>query len=316
MIDQRDIPALGEALRFVQMSGVFYCLSDLSEPWGLELPPMADCVWFHAVTSGACHIQVDGEVRRLSAGDFVLVPHGAGHGAWGRQTAPMRPVFDLPNNYVNEQYAVLRHGGGGAQTTVVCGCIRFEQHPAVGHLFEALPPLICVEASPSTRADWMQATLALMAEETRTVRPGSDAVISRLCDVVVMQAIRAWIEQSPAAQTGWLGALKDNQIGTAIARIHADPARDWTVATLAAEAGMSRSAFAARFTSLVGEPAMRYVTRCRMHFAADLLQNSGTTVAGVAIKVGYASEAAFARAFKRVVGTTPGRVSDRRQSKI
>lgn len=305
MADQRTVPAIGEALRFLQMSGIFYSLSELTEPWGLELPPMTNCVWFHAVTSGACTIQVEGETRSLQAGDFVLVPHGTGHLAWGKQPAPTLPVFDLPNEYVNDQYAVLRYGGGGDRTIVVCGAIRFDEHPAIRHLIESLPSLIHIAASPSTRADWMQATLALMAEETKNVRPGSDAVISRLCDIVVMQAIRTWIEKDPAAQTGWLGALKDEQIGTVIARVHTDPSRDWTVAALAAEVAMSRSAFAARFTQLVGESAMRYVTRCRMHHAAGLFLNSNATVATVAAQVGYDSEAAFSRAFKRVTGTTP-----------
>ncbi len=143
-----------------------------------------------------------------------------------------------------------------------------------------------------------------MAEETREARPGGEAVISRLCDIVVIQAIRSWIERDPAAQTGWLGALRDPQIGTAMARIHAEPSRDWSVAALADEVAMSRSAFAARFTQLVGESAMRYVTRWRMHVALDLLQR-GRTVATTAHEVGYDSEAAFSRAFKRVMGTSP-----------
>ena len=151
----------------------------------------------------------------------------------------------------------------------------------------------------------MRATLDLMAEETQRVLPGSEAVVSRLCDIVVIQAIRTWIERDPAAQTGWLGALRDQQIGTAIARIHSDPGHDWTVAALATEVAMSRSAFAARFTDLVGEPVMRYVTRWRMHTALDLLRGDDVTVAAVASQVGYESEAAFSRSFKRIMGTTP-----------
>jgi len=129
-------------------------------------------------------------------------------------------------------------------------------------------------------------------------------VISRLCDIVVIQAIRSWIEHDPAAQTGWLGALRDEQIGGAMASIHADPAANWSVATLAEAAAMSRSAFAARFTELVGEPAMKYVTRWRMYVALDLLRG-GHTVAATAGRVGYDSEAAFSRAYKRVMGEPP-----------
>jgi AraC-like DNA-binding protein/mannose-6-phosphate isomerase-like protein (cupin superfamily) len=304
MEQQAPVDPIGEALRYVQMSGIFYCPSELTEPWGLELPSMENCVWFHAVIAGTANLEVEGDTRNVQAGDLVLVPHGHGHRAWGAEPAPTPDVFNLPHDYYSDQYAVLRHGGGGDKTLIVCGGIRFD-HPAATHLVECLPAIIHIEASRSTRADWMQATLELMAEETRHVRPGSEAVISRLCDIVVMQAIRAWIERDPAAQTGWLGALRDEHIGSAIASIHASPARDWTVASLADEAAMSRSAFAARFTELVGEPAMQYVTRWRMQVAFELLRNGETTVAATATQVGYDSEAAFSRAFKRVTGITP-----------
>jgi len=304
MDNQPTVPALGEALRYLQMSGIFYCPSELTEPWGLELPPMPNCVWFHALTSGVATLEVNGNVRHLQTGDLVVIPHGTGHRAWGAESAPTIDVFSLPHDYYSDQYALLRHGGGGERTHLVCGGIRFD-HPTARHLVDSLPSVIHIEASRSTRADWMQATLQLMAEETRHVRPGSEAVVSRLCDIVVIQAIRTWIERDPAAQTGWLGALRDEHVGAAIARIHADPARDWTVAALAGEAAMSRSAFAARFTELVGEPAMRYVTRWRMHVALDLLCEGKDTVAVAGAKVGYNSEAAFSRAFKRIMGVTP-----------
>jgi AraC-like DNA-binding protein len=132
-------------------------------------------------------------------------------------------------------------------------------------------------------------------------------VITRLADIVVIQALRAWIEADPGARSGWLGALRDPLIGRAIALVHADPARPWTVEGLARELAMSRSAFAARFTELVGEPAMQYVTTWRMHVALTELQG-GATVGGLADRLGYRSEAAFARAFKRVIGTPPGAV--------
>ncbi|MFT7648762.1 MAG: AraC-like DNA-binding protein [Candidatus Poriferisodalaceae bacterium] len=303
-----DVPsrsrAVGEALRFVQMSGIFYCPSELTEPWGLRLPPMADCVWFHAVTEGTCNIEVEGETKVVEAGDLVLIPHGTGHRAWGTEEAATPEVFGLPHEYFSETYALLTHGGGGSRSHLVCGGIRFE-HPAAGYLVASLPAVIHIEASQSTRSDWMQATLELMAEETRNVRPGSEAVISRLCDIVVIQAIRNWIENAPEAQIGWLGALRDEQIGAVIAEIHANPQTQWTVAALADVASMSRSAFAARFSELVGEPAMRYVTRWRMHVALELLRTGDLTVAVAAGRVGYDSEAAFSRTFKRIIGTTP-----------
>ncbi len=305
MTDHRFVPPINEALRFVQMSGIFYCPSNLTEPWGLTLPAMDNCMWFHVVTEGECTVEVDGsEPRTVGTGDLILVPHGLGHRAWGKEEAPTPLVFDLPHEYFGEHYAVMTHGGGGDPAHIVCGGIRFE-HPAARHLIDSLPSLIHIEANRSVRSDWIRSTLELLAEETRNPRPGSEAVISRLCDIVIIQAIRSWIDTNRAAQTGWLGALQDEQVGAAIGRIHADPSHPWTVALLADEAAMSRSAFAARFTDLVGESAMKYVTRWRMHLALDILRETDRTIASVAKEVGYDSEAAFSRAFKRVIGSTP-----------
>ncbi len=304
-VETPDVPhPLGEALRFVQMTGVFYCPSELSEPWGIAMPPMDDCVWFHAVTEGTCTLEVDGNVEILGPGDIVLIPQGTGHRVWGRMETDTPIVLDLPHEYVNENYAILRHGGGGERAHVVCGGIRFE-HRAAHLLVAALPSVIRVAAGRPARHDSIRTTIDLIADEVGEPRPGSEAVISRLCDIIVVQTIRSWIETDPAAQTGWFGALRDPQVGTAMARVHAEPGRDWSVATLAGEVAMSRSAFAARFTELVGESAMKYVTRWRMHVALDLLRTEGLTVAAVAAQVGYDSEASFSRAFKRVMGRPP-----------
>ena len=196
---------------------------------------------------------------------------------------------------------------GGSATTLICGAVRFD-HPAARNLVEILPEIIHVDAAARPHGDWMPALLGLMAAEARELRPGGEAVITRLGDVLVIQALRAWLETDPAARTGWLGALQDRQIGPAIALIHRDPARAWTVASLADELAMSRSAFAARFTELVGEPVMAYVTRWRMQVAVGALRDEGATVGELANRLGYRSEAAFSRAFKRVVGVAPGAV--------
>ncbi|NNE96199.1 MAG: AraC family transcriptional regulator [Acidimicrobiales bacterium] len=289
------------------MEGVFYCPSFLTEPWGLELPAMPGCVWFHAVTEGECTLEVDGEERRVVAGELVLVPHGNGHRGWGQETASTPLVTELPHTYITDNYALLRHGGGGRQTHLVCGGIRLD-HPAARQLLQCLPGIIHITPPKSVRSDVLQSTLRALEEEMDHARPGAEAVISRLCDIVVIHAIRTWIETDPAAQTGWLGALQDPQIGTAIAAIHRAPADDWSVASLAAHVGMSRSAFSARFTDLVGESVMRYITTWRMNVALDLLQRTDLTVAAVAARVGYESEAAFSRAFKRVIGKTASSV--------
>lgn len=295
---------LAEALHHLRMSGVFCCHSELTAPWGLTMPAMPGCLWFHIVTAGECHLETDGaDPVLLRPGDFALVPHGTGHRLHSEPGTIAPNVMDLPQRFDGDRYATLRHGSGGAATTLVCGAVQFDA-PAARAVVAQLPAVLRIGASP--RTEWMQTTIRLVATEAQDLRPGGEAVITRLSDVLVIQAIRSWLESDPAARTGWLGALRDPQIGRAVAAVHRDPARAWTVASLAAEVPMSRSAFAARFTALVGEPALAYVTRWRMHVALDRLRADGSAVADVAGRLGYRSEAAFSRAFKRVTGVSPG----------
>jgi AraC-like DNA-binding protein len=301
---------LGEALHVLRMSGTFYCRSELTAPWGLDVPPEPRALWFHVVNAGGAWLHVDGaEPRHLQPGDFALVPHGEGHRIYSDPEAPAPRVDRLPHDYASDRYAVLRYGGGGALTNIVCGSVRFG-HPAARNLMALLPRIVVVEAPATSvvppETEWMQSTLRLIAAEASALRPGGEAVVTRLSDILVIQAIRAWITRDPAGQTGWLGALQDPRIGRAMSLVHRDPARPWSVATLARETAMSRSAFAARFTELVGEPVMRYVTRWRMHVALDMLQQGDVSVAELAAQLGYDSEAAFSRAFKRTVGMSPG----------
>ena len=298
---------LGRALHLLRMNGAFYCRAELSAPWGLTMPPMPGYLWFHVVVTGSLRLEApDAAPHTIAAGELALVPRGTGHVLRSDAAAPAPDVLTLDREQLSDRYEVLRHGGEGARTSLVCGAVRLE-HPAAGHLVGALPPCLVVgDGAPG--AEWIHSTVRLMAAEARTLRPGGEAVITRLADIIVVQAIRAWIDGDPEARTGWLGALRDPYIGRAIALVHADPARNWTVASLADELAMSRSAFAARFTRLVGEPAMSYVTTWRMHVARAALQDGDTTVAQLADELGYRSEAAFARAFKRVIGTPPGAV--------
>lgn len=301
---------LGEALHFLRMSGSFYCRSEVTGRWGMTLPPMPGSMWFHVVLRGTARIDVAGApARTLVEGDFALVPHGTGHvlAADEEASATAPSVYDLPHDYVSDRYAVLRHGDPGAATAMICGAVRFD-HPSAHRLVRLLPPLVEVESTPGPRSVWMRSTLQLIAEEARELRPGGEAVITRLSDILVIQALRSWLDNDPAARTGWLGALQDAQIGHALALIHDDPRRGWTVAALAAETAMSRSAFAAKFTELVDEPAMRYVTRWRMQTALQTLRDADVTVSELARRYGYQSEAAFSRAFKRVIGTSPGSI--------
>ena len=260
----------------------------------------------HVVTSGQCWLEVEGTPSRvLQPGDLALVPHGKGHQMASEPGMVGAKLFDIDREQVSERYEILQLGGGGAQTTAVCGLFQFD-HPAAHHLITLLPGLITIEASHSPDADWIKSVLHVMAAEARVLRPGGETVITRLADILVIHAIRSWIAQDPAAQTGWLGALQDKQIGRVISLIHREPARPWTLESMAADAAMSRSAFAARFTELVGESAMHYVTRWRMHMALTLLREDDAPIGDLSRRLGYESEAAFSRAFKRYIGVSPG----------
>ena len=297
---------MGEALHSLRMSGTLYCRSELSAPWAIALPVEKDCLSFHVVTSGGCWLQVEGaDPLLLRPGDLALVPHSDGHCIASEPNVLALRLEELQFEKVSERYYILRYGGGGASTRLVCGEVRFN-HPAARRLLELLPRVIHVETSSSPQMDWMQSTLRLMAAEATELRPGGETVITRLTDILVIQAIRSWIQEDPTAQTGWLGALQDKQMGRAIMLIHRNPEHPWTVASLASEVAMSRSAFAARFTELVGEPAMHYVGGWRMHLALTWLKEDRVTLAELASRLGYESEAAFSRAFKRFIGVSPG----------
>ncbi|WP_433787526.1 AraC family transcriptional regulator [Actinomycetospora sp. CA-101289] len=300
--------AVGEALHVLRMNGTFYCRAELRAPWGMALPATPGCLWFHVVTSGSARFEVGDEVVTLAPADVVLVPRGEGHVLRDAEDSRAPDVRSIPHTWHGDRFASIRHGGGGALTTTVCGAVRLE-HPMAERLVAMMPDIVHVPVSPLTAR--LQDTLRLIALEVEETQPGGEAVITRLADVLVVQMLRAWLAHDPAARTGWLGALADPDIGRALALVHADPARDWSVAGLAHELALSRSTFAARFTALVGEPVMTYVTRWRMLVAHDRLRAGDTTVAAVAASLGYRSEAAFSRAFRRVVGTPPGAVRAR-----
>ncbi|MFS0704770.1 cupin domain-containing protein [Cellulomonas sp. 179-A 9B4 NHS] len=294
---------VGAALHRLRVTGLFYSRTEAAAPWAVDMPALGACVSFHVVTAGECHVDVDGTSVHLRAGDLALVPHGRGHVLRSAPGVPsLGRVDTLPQEYVTDQYSVLRHDGPGPRTLLVCGILAVDG-PASRHLLALLPPVVHV---PAGRSPWVADTLRLMTAEVEHARPGGEAVTTRLADVLVVQAVRAWIDTQDDT-TGWLAALRDPHVGRAVAAVHADPAAPWTVAALARHAALSRSAFAERFTAVAGVPAMTYVTRWRMHVAEDRLRQ-GETVARVAAATGYESEAAFSRAFSRETGRPPGAV--------
>ncbi|MGY1849095.1 MULTISPECIES: AraC family transcriptional regulator [unclassified Blastococcus] len=302
------VDPLGGVLGDLRMRGTFYCRAEGRAPWGAEMPAIAGCMSFHVVTEGGCLLEVDGTVHQLRAGDLALVPHGRGHLLRSDPGAPIAGRADLlPQDYLGEHYSVLRIDGGGAPSRLICGVVEPER-PGALHLLDLLPPVLLVEAGDA-RAGWLSVLLGMIADEVRQDRPGAEAVVTRLADVIVVQAIRGWLDTG-ATGPGWLRALRDPQVGRAVAAVHREPGAAWTLDRLAREARMSRSAFAARFTELAGEPALRYVTRWRMHLATAALAR-GARVNELARQLGYESEAAFSRAYKRVTAVPPVTVRGR-----
>lgn len=297
---------LGQALHDLYMTGALHTRCDFSAPWGLELPHLPSMLMFHVVLSGTCWIEVDGQLPRLlKPGDLALVPHGDGHRLVSSPGEGVRSLWDFTDPDASHRYEVIRQDGGGDTTVLVCSTVAYEGEVARS-LVGSLPTLICVDATRASRSDWVFSTLRLLSTEARHPQPGGAAVVARLSDVLLILTIRLWLEEEPSHSPGWLMALRDRKIGRAMRMIHDSPAAPWTVAMLADAVAMSRSAFAARFTDLAGEPPMQYVTRWRMQLAASLLRNSSATIGDIALQLGYQSEAAFSRSFKRWSGVAPG----------
>ena len=294
---------LTETLTDFGMTGVFYAVSHLRAPWGMAIPPMPGTIVFHLVTEGRLELEVDGETAEMSAGDIVLVPNGTGHTIRDAPGSPATPLFDLPREEIGERYERLRIEGTGARTELVCGAVGFTGL-GVARLVRSLPPVLA--AGQGADAAWMRAAFEVIGAESQHPRPGSDVVTARLADVLVVQVVRSWLESGASPDRGWVAGLRDPLLGRALAAFHAEPGASWTLESLAAVAGMSRSAFAARFRERLGEPPMTYVTAWRMDVAARLVREEDLPLARVAERVGYQSEAAFNRAFRRAHGVTPG----------
>ncbi|MCR9136649.1 MAG: AraC family transcriptional regulator [Alphaproteobacteria bacterium] len=302
-----------ETLHLLQLTGTLYCRSELSAPWGIAVPRFDDVMTFMVVMAGSAWLDIDGEEPvLLEPGSLTLLPHGVAHCLRSDLSTPATPLFDLPVEMISERYEILRHGGGGAVTRAMYGVVRLD-HVAAFMLISQLPRVLTVNALNDDPGGWLQTTMQFVAREARDMKPGGETVITRLADILIIQAIRSWLETAPSAHGCWLAGLRDEQIGRALVALHRAPERDWSVATLARIAGMSRSSFSDRFTRLVGQPAMQYLTRWRLQTARLHLRETSESLASIAASVGYQSEAAFCRAYKRLLGETPGAL--RRQEK-
>lgn len=305
----RPTPAadqLGESLHLLRLTGTLYCRAELAEPWGVAVPPLEASMSLLVVTAGRCLLEVDGSApRTLGAGTVALLTRGAAHTLRSSAGEPVLPLFDIPVDQVSERYEIMRAGGDGAVTRVAYAVLCVESENA-RRLVAQLPEVLQVDAWGDASAGAFHDVLRLIATEAETSRPGGETVMTRLADVLVVQLVRSWLDHAPEARVGWLAALRDPHVGRVLGAVHHAPEQPWSLQVLAREARMSRSAFAARFVELVGTPPMRYVTAWRLQVARHHLTTGPDPLSVVARRVGYLSEAAFCRAFRREYGVSPG----------
>ena len=298
---------LSEVLQLLQLSGVLYCNAELTEPWGIEIPELPGVMNVEVVTSGHCWLELEGEAPVfMPKGSLVLIPRGRRHKLRGSPGDKTTPLSDIPIELIGDRFEDMRFGGGGRLTQVTYYGVRFDPYLA-DRLLRLLPETLQLRTHKDDDS-WLHSTIRFIAQEAHQRLPGSETVITRLADILVIQAIRTWIESVREEDHGWIAALHDRQIGKAMSLMHRHPERDWRVASLAREVGMSRSGFSARFTALVGESVLQYLTGLRMQLAHRELRQTSDSLATIAERVGYQSEPAFNRAFKRVVGMPPGAV--------
>jgi AraC-like DNA-binding protein len=307
--------ALSDVLRVIRLAGGVFLEAHMTAPWCFKgrLSP-SDCKAFqvspslviatHYVVAGKMLLQVEGgEVMEVRAGELVLLPHNHAH-AFGSDVNV--PPFSQPDEVKAKaagKFTRIELGGGGEATQLLCGFLGSDL--PYGPLLASLPPVLKLDVRSTPTGAWVESSFRFAVSQIEAGRVGSTTVIAKLSELLFVEAVSHYIAGLPEDQRGWLAGLRDSQVGQALALMHANPAKDWSAEALAAAVGMSRSGFAERFTSLVGQPPMQYLTYWRMQLAALRLRESREAVAQVGFAVGYESEAAFSRAFKREFGQGP-----------
>ena len=301
------LPASGgpltDMLRGLRLDGVDYGRCELGGPWAV-LFPAQKAARFHFIGRRGCWLfSPSGEWIELKAGDALLMPRGAEHILASTPGVDAVPIESYSVEPLQDNVFNVSNEGHGPKTLLFCGSMRFnldESHPLLGMMPDMMRAQELMAGEPG-----IPHLLEAMASEVTVNRVGSGGMLARLADVLAASIIRSWVENSGGDTTGWIAAIRDRDIGRVLAAIHLQPDRNWTVEALAREMGASRSAFAERFTAIVGETPARYVARVRMHQARQWLMHEGMRVSAVAARLGYESEASFSRAFKRIVGTAP-----------
>jgi AraC-like DNA-binding protein len=306
-------------LRAVRLTGSVFLDARFSAPFGVISPKRFDTVAmahmrhisvFHLIAAGGCTIQTAaGERRTVAAGDILLLPFADEHRFWNGAFSQLARGPDLfrPGPVAGMWH--IEHGGGGEVTRMVCGFIE-SADSLFAPVFRSLPTLLVDHTGDDRASAVITATVREILALADAAIPGTDVMLGRLMELLFLEVLRRYAARLPADANGWFAALNDPILRRALLCVHDDPARPWTVDELARQAGASRTVLAERFNAVLGQAPIQYVTSWRMQLAADRLRNSKDSLAAVAADVGYESEAAFNRAFKRVTGVSPGRWRD------
>lgn len=298
--------ALTRILNTLKLSSTFYYRTELTAPWGMNVPSQDNVARFHIVTQGQCYLQLEGESegRYLSNGDLVVIPYGASHTLTDSAITPAKAASEVLDEVNYSGQGPLIYGGEGATCCLVCGEFNFDElgvHP----LLDNLPKLMYVSGSSSHNTHWLESALSFISYESLNNAPGSHAIINRLSEVMLIQVIRATIESSDDT-IPFLSAFADPRINKVMSSIHENPTQSWSVEQLGQIAAMSRSSFSKLFTSLVHMTPMKYIVFVRLQIASRLLTESSMTLSRIAEYIGYQSEAAFSQAFNKQFNLRPG----------
>jgi AraC-like DNA-binding protein len=311
------VDPLSQVLKALRLEAGIFFDAEFTSPWCVDsapgredsrqiLPRAEHVALYHLLVEGSCRARLPEEAGsiELTAGDVILFPHGDGHLLGSDVRRPALPAATLVQASPGGGLARIVYGGGGDRTRFICGYVACDSRmcrPMIG----ALPRMLRVPLGRSPSASWMARTLQHAAEESRAPRAGTDAVLTKLSELLFVEVLRGYLETVPEQERSWLAGLRDPHVSRVLGLMHADPARPWTVNDLGRETGLSRSALADRFALLIGEPPMQYLTRWRLALGARALKEGSEPVLQVAQRVGYESEAAFNRAFKREFGVPP-----------
>jgi AraC-like DNA-binding protein len=305
-----------DVLRVIRLAGGVFLEAELTAPWCISGKLSADdCSPFlvtprhviasHFVAAGRMQLQIDGgDAIDVRASELVLLPHNDAHIFGSDLSAAVMPARQIIRPPPGGGISRISYGGGGEVTQLLCGFLGSET--SFSPLLASLPPVLKLDVRATPSGAWIESSFRFAVSEIAAGRIGSTTIITKLSELLFVEAVSQFVATLPTERRGWLAGLRDPQIGRALAVMHARPTEVWTAEALALEVGMSRSVFAERFTSLVGQPPMHYLTFWRMHVAAQLLREGHGSVAQVGFEVGYESEAAFSRAFKRQFGASPG----------